>query len=98
MKLSTIGAVLTVTVLGAAASASTTSEGYDPLALDHFINAALTADSGAMPSGVQMMQSATPTVVAQQTQRFDAQGYLIGPDGQRIKPKLLLRWNVGVFR
>jgi len=105
MKHSYLGAacIVAVTAVSAPAfAASGTGAGsYDPLALDRFIAQSMaeaTALAAPAPSAIDLMQSDTPTIVAQETARFDSEGYLIGPDGKRVEQPLRPRWRVGVFR
>jgi len=103
MKRSDLGAVFVLAALVNSGSAmAATGEGvYDPYALDQFIAQSLAADAALtaqVPSAFELFDATEPTIVAQDAQRFDSEGYLIGPDGQRIMMPLKPRWRVGVFR
>jgi len=102
MKRSDLGAVCVLAVLtGAGSAMAATDDAYDPYALDQFIAQSLAADAAMaaeVPSAFELFDATEPTIVAQDAQRFDSEGYLIGPDGQRIMMPLKPRWRVGVFR
>lgn len=103
MKHSAFGAacILAVTASAPVFAASPGDAAYDPLALDAFITQSLATNAALpveAPSAIDLLQNETPTIVAQDAQRFDAEGYLLGPDGQRVKVPLQPRWRVGVFR
>lgn len=107
MKLSYMATAVAITTLGAVSSATAAAPGdaYDPLALDHFIAQALETDAvlsnGAdvqFLSGVSLLSTTAPVVRSAQVQRLDSDDAATGPGTKIIKPKLKLRWRVGVFR
>lgn len=99
MKLSLLGTAALAMVVGSTSLASADQRGYDPLALDHFVeaNLAMTASKGLF--GKKGSDSASKKMtVAGNGLRYDSQGYLIGADGKRVKNQMRIRWQVGVFR
>jgi len=102
MKIGKIGSVCLVVAAAMAGSAQAASDGgaYDPMALDQFIATSLagSAVSQAEPDLDTLLQPRSGTELAQDSQKFDSDGYLIGPDGKRILKPLKPRWRVGVFR
>lgn len=95
MKLTVLGAVA---VAGLMAASPTVAQANisQPVAEAPF----------AAPEGIARMEWPLPLAepeqasfqVAQQKLRYDADGYIIGPDGKRIRPQIRVRWQIGVFR
>ena len=97
MKLSLLGMAAFSMIVGSATLSSADTRGYDPLALDHFAGANL-----AMVTSKAFLDPKQPgndkLAFAGSDLRYDADGYLIGPDGKRAKKQMRIRWQVGVFR
>ncbi len=99
MKLSLFGAVSISLAMGMASAAYADNRGYDPMALDHFVeaNLAMVGSKGLLGK----KKAITPSeklALAGKGLRYDSKGYLIDASGNRVKGKMRIRWQVGVFR
>jgi len=79
--------VLAAAVVAGPVMASASTGAYDDLGIGY----TTPADGDAAPADAAIR-------LAADGQRFDDQGYAIGPDGERINPLLAPRWRIGVFR
>ncbi len=99
MGLSSNCAATAILALGVTSGALASENGYDPLALDHFVSANLAIERAQLEADpTDPVASDGDLLLALQKLVYDKDGYLLGPNGERIFPLVRIRGQIGVFR
>ena len=90
----TIGSLLCCAAFGASAEQA----GFDPLALDHFIGANIAIETAENSGRLADVLPGVSLLVAGKGVELDAEGFLLGPDGNRVVPHVKVELRAAAFR